>query len=69
MGNGDVCTAFGSDFGFGDDGGARALAEQNFNRIASFAVPGNMAAGEDRARVSSAEIIAASDDGTDDLHH
>lgn len=24
MGNGDVCTAFGSDFGFGDDGGARA---------------------------------------------
>lgn len=40
-----------------------AVAEQNFNRIATFAVPDNMADGEDRARVSSAEIIAASEDG------
>jgi Esterase-like activity of phytase len=40
-----------------------AMAEQNFNRIATFATPDNMAEGEDRARVSSAEIIAASDDG------
>ena len=40
-----------------------ALAEMTFNRIATFATPGNMAAGEDRARVTSAEIIAASDDG------
>ncbi len=40
-----------------------ALAEQNFNRIATFATPDNMADGEDRARVTSAEIIAASEDG------
>ena len=40
-----------------------AMAEQNFNRIATFATPDNMAEGEDRARVTSAEIIAASDDG------
>ena len=40
-----------------------AGAEQTFNRIATFAVPENMAEGEDRARVTSAEIIAASDDG------
>lgn len=40
-----------------------AAAEMNFNRIASFATPGNMAEGEDRARESSAEIIAASEDG------
>lgn len=40
-----------------------ALAEMHFNRIASFATPLNMAAGEDSARESSAEIIAASEDG------
>lgn len=37
--------------------------EMNFNRIASFATVSNMAAGEDPARESSAEIIAASGDG------
>ena len=40
-----------------------ALAEMNFNRIATFATPDNMAEGEDRARVTSAEIISASPDG------
>ena len=40
-----------------------ALAEPMFNRIASFATPLNMAAGEDLARASSAEIISASEDG------
>ncbi|MFN4155648.1 MAG: esterase-like activity of phytase family protein [Paracoccaceae bacterium] len=40
-----------------------ALAEMNFNRIASFATPDNMAAGEDLARETSAEIISASEDG------
>ncbi|WP_375688482.1 esterase-like activity of phytase family protein [Pseudooceanicola sp. LIPI14-2-Ac024] len=40
-----------------------AQAEMNFNRIASFATPGNMAEGEDRARETSAEIIAATKDG------
>ena len=40
-----------------------ALAEQNFNRIATFAVTGNMAEGEDQTRESSAEIISASEDG------
>lgn len=40
-----------------------ALAEANFNRIASFATPLNMAAGEDTARPTSAEIITASPDG------
>ncbi len=40
-----------------------ASAEMNFNRIASFATPDNMADGEDRARETSAEIIAASEDG------
>lgn len=40
-----------------------AFAQQSFNRIASFATPLNMAAGEDTARPSSAEIIAASEDG------
>lgn len=40
-----------------------ALAEQNFNRIASFATAENMAEGEDRARATSAEIISVSDDG------
>lgn len=40
-----------------------ALAEPTFNRIASFATPLNMAAGEDLTRASSAEIISASEDG------
>lgn len=40
-----------------------AHAEMNFNRIASFPVIKNMAAGEDQSRKSSAEIIAASEDG------
>jgi len=40
-----------------------ANAEMNFNRIASFATPGNMAEGEDHARPTSAEIIGASEDG------
>jgi hypothetical protein len=40
-----------------------ALAEMNFNRVASFATPDNMAMGEDRARETSAEIISASPDG------
>ena len=40
-----------------------ALAEMNFNRISTFATPDNMAAGEDRARVTSAEIISVSPDG------
>ena len=40
-----------------------AHAEMMFNRIASFATPLNMAAGEDQARATSAEIIAASEDG------
>lgn len=40
-----------------------ALAEPNFNRIASFATPLNMAEGEDTARATSAEIISASEDG------
>ncbi|MCG7493813.1 esterase-like activity of phytase family protein [Thalassobius sp. Cn5-15] len=42
---------------------SHAAAEQNFNRIASFATPLNMATGEDRARETSAEIIAATADG------
>lgn len=40
-----------------------AVSETSFNRIASFAVPDNMAEGEDRSRSSSAEIISASEDG------
>ncbi|CAM3222689.1 Esterase-like activity of phytase [Paracoccus aminovorans] len=40
-----------------------ALAAPVFNRIASFATPDNMAAGEDRARATSAEIMAATPDG------
>lgn len=40
-----------------------AHAETNFNRIASFATSLNMAEGEDLARETSAEIIAASADG------
>ncbi|MGL6210505.1 MAG: esterase-like activity of phytase family protein, partial [Paracoccaceae bacterium] len=42
---------------------APAMAEMNFNRIATFATPNNMAEGEDRMRETSAEIIAASPDG------
>lgn len=42
---------------------APALAEPVFNRVASFATPGNMAEGEDPARETSAEIISASEDG------
>jgi hypothetical protein len=40
-----------------------ALAEPVFNRVSSFATPGNMAAGEDMARPTSAEIITVSEDG------
>jgi sugar lactone lactonase YvrE len=40
-----------------------AKAEMNFNRIASFATPANMAAGDDTARETSPEIIAATADG------
>ncbi len=40
-----------------------AHADMVFNRIAIFATPQNMAAGEDMARETSAEIISASDDG------
>ncbi|MBR9837722.1 MAG: esterase-like activity of phytase family protein [Rhodobacteraceae bacterium] len=40
-----------------------AAAEMNFNRIAAFATPDNMGEGEDKARVTSAEIIYATGDG------
>ena len=40
-----------------------ALAEPVFNRVSSFATPGNMAEGEDMARETSAEILSASEDG------
>lgn len=40
-----------------------ALAEPAFNRIASFATTDNMAADEDKARATSAEIISVNDDG------
>jgi sugar lactone lactonase YvrE len=40
-----------------------ASAEMNFNRIASFATPLNMAEGEDTSRPTSAEIIYATEDG------
>ncbi|MEM7615335.1 MAG: alkaline phosphatase, partial [Pseudomonadota bacterium] len=40
-----------------------ALAEMNFNRIASFATHLNMAEGEDTARETSPEIISATGDG------
>ncbi|MDP3341988.1 esterase-like activity of phytase family protein [Frigidibacter sp.] len=40
-----------------------ALAETHFARTASFPTPLNMAEGEDTARVTSAEIISASEDG------
>lgn len=43
---------------------ATASAEDmNFNRVASFTTPSNMAQGEDTGRETSAEIIAASEDG------
>ncbi|MBL9046387.1 MAG: alkaline phosphatase, partial [Tabrizicola sp.] len=40
-----------------------ASAEMVFNRVTSFPTPANMAAGEDQARETSAEIISASEDG------
>lgn len=40
-----------------------AHADMTFNRIASFETIGNMAAGEDTNRATSAEIIGASEDG------
>jgi hypothetical protein len=40
-----------------------AHAEMNFNRIAAFETTQNMSAGEDRSRETSAEIIAATEDG------
>jgi hypothetical protein len=40
-----------------------AHADMVFNRVSSFATPSNMAAGEDIARATSAEIITASEDG------
>ena len=40
-----------------------ASADMTFNRIAAFATPDNMADGEDTARETSAEIIAATEDG------
>lgn len=40
-----------------------AFAEPTFNRIASFATAENMAEGEDRARETSAEIMAVTEDG------
>lgn len=40
-----------------------AHADMTFNRIASFETIGNMAAGEDTSRETSAEIIGASEDG------
>ncbi|MBE3639750.1 esterase-like activity of phytase family protein [Mangrovicoccus algicola] len=40
-----------------------AMAEMNFNRIASFATWHNMAEGEDAARETSPEIIVATQDG------
>jgi len=43
-------------------GGAFAQ-DMNFNRVASFPVVSNMAAGDDTARTTSAEIIAATEDG------
>ncbi len=40
-----------------------SVADKAFNRIAGFATPLNMAEGEDRSRETSAEIIAATEDG------
>ncbi|WP_298257877.1 esterase-like activity of phytase family protein [uncultured Litoreibacter sp.] len=54
---------FGSGLAFAVACAAPALAEKNFNRIASFPVAQNMAQGEDRSRDTSAEIIAATADG------
>lgn len=41
-----------------------AMAEMNFNRISSFATHKNMAKGQDQTQETSAEIIAATADGT-----
>ena len=43
--------------------GAGLAQDMNFNRIASFPVVRNMAEGEDTARETSPEIIAATADG------
>ncbi|WP_375258429.1 esterase-like activity of phytase family protein [Citreimonas sp.] len=43
--------------------GTAALADMNFNRIASFPVFTNMAEGEDAARETSAEIVTVTADG------
>lgn len=43
--------------------GSAAAQEASFARVASFATPANMAEGEDRSAESSAEIVAASEDG------
>lgn len=40
-----------------------AAAEPVFNRIATFATPQNVTAGEDASHETSAEIISASEDG------
>lgn len=40
-----------------------SAADMNFNRVASFATPSNMAEGEDINRETSSEIIAATEDG------
>ena len=42
---------------------APALAAPTFNRVASFPTVANMAAGEDTARETSAEIMTATEDG------
>ena len=43
-----------------------AYAEMNFNRIAAFETTRNMSAGEDLNRESSAEIIAATEEATEE---
>lgn len=43
---------------------APALAAPTFNRVASFPTVANMAAGEDTARETSAEIMTATEDGS-----
>ena len=43
--------------------GSAVAQEASFARVASFATPANMAEGEDRMAESSAEIVAASEDG------
>ena len=43
--------------------GCASAADMAFNRVASFPVVANMAPGADAARTSSAEIVAATEDG------